>query len=232
MLAAITDVSRTMGASAQVCAVPDGRPAALQFALTRGFVVDRHMSKSVVDPASIDPALLAGPLPAGIRILSLAALGDMDANRRELWKVSERIAADFPNDRRKPRTYEQFARQFLDVPGFRPAGAFVALDGKTWTGAATVGYIAARNALYHHFTGIDPAYRGRGIATALRRATITYAIETGATILETKNDSTNTPILAINRTFGYRTEPAVTDLHRTLAQPHPSTSPVVADPGS
>lgn len=223
MLAAITDVGRTMGATAQIGAVLDGRPEALKFALSCGFVVDRHMSKSVLDPASIVPGLLTATLPEGITIASLAALGDTEANRRTLWKVSENIAIDFPNDRRQPRRYEQFAAQLLDVPGFRPAGTFVALDGKTWVGAAMVGYTAARNALYHHFTGVDAAYRGRGIATALRRATIAYAIETSASILETNNDSTNVPILAINRAFGYRSEPGVTDLHRTLTSTNPTS---------
>jgi len=232
MLAAITDIGRSMGATAQIGAVGDGRPEGMGFALSCGFVVDRHMSKSVVDPASVDPGLLTAPLPEGITIASLAALGDTEANRRTLWKMCESIAIDFPNDRRQPRAYEQFGAQLLDVPGFRPAGAFVALNGKTWVGAAMVGYTAARNALYHHFTGVDPAYRGRGIATALRRATIAYAIETGASILETHNDSTNAPILAINRAFGYRSEPGVTDLYRTLARSRRSASPGATNPVS
>ncbi len=216
MLAAITDLGRTLGATAQVAAVPDGRPGALEFALRNGFAVDRHMSASVLETASLDPALLIAPPPPGITIVSLTVLGDTEANRLRLWQVTERIAADFPNDRRQPRSYAQFVAQILDAPGFRPDGTFIALDGDAWAGVAMVGFTASRNALYHHFTGVDPAYRGRGIATALRIATIRYAVETGASTLETNNDSTNAPILAINRAFGYRTEPGVTDLHRAL----------------
>ncbi|MBU2666543.1 GNAT family N-acetyltransferase [Actinoplanes bogorensis] len=206
LLAAITETARTLGATAQIGTVPsEGRPEALAFALSRGFAVDRHMTRSVVDPTSINPALLTAPPPFGIKIRSLDDLGDTDENRRALWTICERIAADFPNERRQPRTYEQFGP-------FHAAGTFVALDGTTWAGAATVG-----PTFYHHFTGVDRAYRGRGIATALRRATINYALAVGAPTLETHNDSTNAPMLAINRAFGYHTKPGITDVYRVIS---------------
>jgi GNAT superfamily N-acetyltransferase len=104
----------------------------------------------------------------------------------------------------------------IDVSWFRPAGQFIALDGDVWAGVAAVGYTESRNLLYHNMTGVDRAYRGRGIASALKWATIAYAIETGAAVLETHNDSSNAPMLAINRAFGYRSEPGYSDLRRLL----------------
>ncbi len=52
-------------------------------------------------------------------------------------------------------------------------------------------------------TAVRPAWRGRGIATALKRATIAWAMEHGVEGLETGNDEENAPMRAINRTLGY-----------------------------
>ena len=215
LLETITGIGRSLGATSQVSSVRDGRPDSLAFALRRGFTVDRHVAKSTLDPASVDPSL-AVPPPPGITITTLVALGDTDANRRRLWQITERTAADIPGDRRKPRTYEEFTRQMLEVSWFRAAGQFIALDGDVWAGVAAVGYTESRNLLYHNMTGVDRAYRGRGIASALKWATIAYAISTGASALETHNDSSNAPMLAINRAFGYRAEPGYSDLSRML----------------
>jgi GNAT superfamily N-acetyltransferase len=216
LLEAITEIGRSMGATSQVAAVRDGRPDSIAFAQRRGFVLDRHVAKSTLDPASVDVGRSAVPPPVGITITTLVALGDTDANRRRVWEISERTAADIPCDRRRPRSYEQFTDQMFNTPWFRPAGQFIALDGDVWAGVAAVGYTKSRNLLYQNMTGVDRAYRGRGIASALKWATIAYAIETGAAVLETHNDSSNVPMLAINRAFGYRSEPGYSDLRRLL----------------
>jgi RimJ/RimL family protein N-acetyltransferase len=52
-------------------------------------------------------------------------------------------------------------------------------------------------------TAVLPAYRGRGIATALKRATIAWAIDHGLTALETGNDVENAPMRAVNLGLGY-----------------------------
>ncbi|HEY1484982.1 MAG TPA: GNAT family N-acetyltransferase [Micromonosporaceae bacterium] len=217
LLSEITEIGRSMGASAQISSVADASPEGLDFVRRHGFTVQRHMSTSSLDPSTLDASLMTVPPPAGIEITTLAALGDTEANRRRVWQVTERTAQDFPNERRRERTYEQFRDQLLDAAWFRPAGQFIARDGAAWAGVATVGYTESRNALYHHMTGVERAYRGRGIATALKRATIAYALDIGASVLETNNDSSNLPMLAINRSFGYVQRPGHTDVYRELA---------------
>jgi RimJ/RimL family protein N-acetyltransferase len=54
------------------------------------------------------------------------------------------------------------------------------------------------------FTGTLRAYRGRGLALAVKLASIAWAREHGVTSMQTNNDETNAPMLAINRRLGYR----------------------------
>ncbi|HEY2795679.1 MAG TPA: GNAT family N-acetyltransferase [Micromonosporaceae bacterium] len=217
LLSEITGIGRSLGANAQIGFVADGCPEGMDFIQRHGFTVERHMAASSLDPATIDRSLLTVPPPPGIAITTLAELGANDVNRRQVWEITERTAEDFPNERRRPRSYQEFREQSLDSPTFRAAGCFIALDGDAWAGIAFVGYNEARSALYHHMTGVERSYRGRGIATALKRATIAYALEIGASVLETNNDSSNVPMLAINNAFGYVQQPGNTDVYRTLA---------------
>ena len=64
-------------------------------------------------------------------------------------------------------------------------------------------------------TGVKRAYRGRGIASALKRAEIAWAKREGFRTLETFNDEENAPIRALNEKHGYR--PAVGSV--TLRRP-------------
>jgi mycothiol synthase len=48
------------------------------------------------------------------------------------------------------------------------------------------------------------AWRGRGVASALKRATIGWAVEHGLEALETANDTDNDPMRAVNKRLGYR----------------------------
>jgi RimJ/RimL family protein N-acetyltransferase len=52
-------------------------------------------------------------------------------------------------------------------------------------------------------TGTLPEYRGRGLATLAKRASLTRAAELGITAVYTGNDVTNAPMQAINRKLGY-----------------------------
>ena len=68
-------------------------------------------------------------------------------------------------------------------------------------------------------TAVRPAYRGRGIATALKRATIAWAIGHGLESLETSNDVHNAPMRAVNAALGYEPMPDLIGLQGPLAAP-------------
>jgi RimJ/RimL family protein N-acetyltransferase len=48
------------------------------------------------------------------------------------------------------------------------------------------------------------AHRGRGLALAVKLASIEGAARNGITQLATRNDEENEPMLAVNRRLGYR----------------------------
>jgi GNAT superfamily N-acetyltransferase len=56
------------------------------------------------------------------------------------------------------------------------------------------------------YTGTHPAFRGRGIATELKRRSAEFARERGYRFLVTGNDSLNRPMLGINERFGFHAE--------------------------
>ena len=66
-------------------------------------------------------------------------------------------------------------------------------------------------------TAVRPAWRGRGIATAIKRATIAWAIDNGLAALETGNDEHNAPMRAVNARLGYRPIPDSVGLQGPLA---------------
>ena len=66
------------------------------------------------------------------------------------------------------------------------------------------------------YTGVLREHRGKGVARALKLATLEQALELGATAVETDNDSENAPILHLNEELGYREIPGKLEFHRAL----------------
>jgi len=56
-------------------------------------------------------------------------------------------------------------------------------------------------------TGVKRAWRGRGLARALKCAQIAWDMKSGFEQLETGNEQRNTPMRGLNAQLGYRTVP-------------------------
>jgi RimJ/RimL family protein N-acetyltransferase len=65
-------------------------------------------------------------------------------------------------------------------------------------------------------TAVRRAWRGRGIASALKRAQIAWAKEHGFQRLTTTNEVRNAPMRRINEAFGYLPAPGRVWLRRRL----------------
>jgi RimJ/RimL family protein N-acetyltransferase len=70
--------------------------------------------------------------------------------------------------------------------------------------------------LFTGMTGVDREYRRRGLATGLKVLAIARAREMGYRSIRTFNDSTNAPMLAINRKLGFARKPAWIGFRKTF----------------
>ncbi len=201
--------------------VPENSAQGQQFAQRRGFLVDRHMFESVLDLTTFDETphrvVLDAAAAAGIRFFSLAEAGNTLKNQRKLYELNRDAAADNPgNEGQVFQPFERFKANIFDASWFQPEGQILAVDGDCWAGLSAINYYPDRRMSYNLFTGVARAYRGRGLAQALKLIAIRRAREWGAETLRTHNDSHNQPMLAVNRKLGYKPEPGYYRMRKVL----------------
>lgn len=139
----------------------------------------------------------------GLRLAAFSEFGDNDASRTRLFDLVKTVAQDIPYPDVQPNfTYEDMVKYF-GAPGYRPDALFVAVDRDRWVGFSGIHCPEGRPG-YTVLTGTLRDYRGRGIATALKLATIEFAQRHGIPALRTNNDTVNAAMLAVNDRLGYR----------------------------
>jgi len=210
---------RAHGATRLEAETPDNLPEGLRFAEQRGFVVNRHIYESTLDLATFDETPFAGAIAtaqaSGIRFTSLANLGDTEEAQRRLYAINRAYCFDIPGRDETFEPFEEWRKFVCGASWYRPDGQVVALDtthDDAWVGMAAIGIFPETNSAYHMITGVDRAYRGRGLALALKLLVLRCARRYGVARARTNNDSLNAPILAINRRLGYQSQPG----HYTL----------------
>ncbi len=183
------------------------------FVERRGFAPQRKVWLSKLDLRSVDlrdPEGLGAKLEAdGIRFVTLQTLGSTDPKvRHAVYSLAQTCSQDTPRvGEFSPMPFEQWEAFFLDQGTALPAGFFLATDRGEFVGLSNVDRDEIHpDTLRIGFTGVLRAYRGRGIAAELKRRAAKYAREAGYRYLQTGNDSSNQPILAINQRMGFQPE--------------------------
>jgi RimJ/RimL family protein N-acetyltransferase len=92
---------------------------------------------------------------------------------------------------------------------------FIALDSGRVVGAAAL-FDRIDELAEHGLTAVLRSHRGRGIATALKEATIHWASTNGYRELSTWTQDGNAAMQAVNLKLGYRPRPAVINVWRPL----------------
>ena len=188
-------------------------PVSQAFAKRRGFEIDRHLFQSNLDLEHFDEtpyqSVLARVAETGIRIHSLADFGDTQDARRKLYEVNAITDEDVPGWSEPGLTFDEFNEWVYESGWYRPDGQLLAADGDRWVGICAVRLYPEVHQAFNVHTGVVRAYRRRHIALALKLAAIRYAHRHGARSLSTHNDSTNGPMLALNRKLGYLPEPGL-----------------------
>ena len=212
LFAAVRDWAAARGATTFLAEARENLPQSRNFLERHGFLVDRHIFESTLDLAAFDETPLIPALDAvratGLRFLTMAETGDTIEARRALWELERTVARDIPGGSESSiRPFETFLERICDAPGYRPELQFIAADGGAWIGLALAEVIPETNSMYNTVTGVLPAWRGHGVAQALKLLVIRAARQRGVAYLRTHNDSENAPMLAVNRKLGYRPDP-------------------------
>jgi mycothiol synthase len=181
-------------------------PESLSYAQRRGFTEDRRqvglvLSLSSVSPLRVDP-------PARIEIVTWAQRPEL---ARGMYEVDLEIHPDIPGfEDVALEPFEDWMAHYMQRPTDSPEATFIALEDDEVIGFAKLS-LTAPTAAGHAMTAVKRAWRGRGIAGALKAAEINWALDNGYTELFTSNEKQNAPIQRLNARLGYR--PRVERIH-------------------
>lgn len=204
---AASGVARAAGKTGFTTWVSEAQPQTIAFLDHRGFTVvsrDKIVGLDLRGAAVPDPAP-----PAGFALATLAERPDLAAG---VHAIALEAFPDIPTpgDPIDVGSLEGFVAREIERTGIPKDAFFVALDEAS---GDVAGYASLKLAdgsktmAYHDMTAVRPAFRGRGLATALKRATIAWAIRHGLEELRTGNDEGNLPMRAVNARLGFRPRP-------------------------
>jgi mycothiol synthase len=198
---AISAWTREHGVDELEAVVADDDDESLAFALQRGFVEDRREKGVALRLAEIEPPPVEPP--PGVEIVTWA---ERPEAARGMYEVAIEAFPDVPgweNELMEP--FEGWLAHDMTGSGDRPEATFVALAGDEVVGYAKFALTDAQPTTAHHdLTGVKRAWRGRGVARALKATQIAWAKANGYEELRTRNDERNAPIRKLNKEFGYR----------------------------
>ena len=205
--ALFTEIGRwaaAQGADRLETRVAEDDEGSLAYALARGFEIVSRESGFDLELRDVVPASVAPP--DGIEIMPWDGGPELAAG---MYEVAVEAFPDVPGEEdyaiEPPAEWIAF---HLGGPAGPPEATFVALAEGAVVGYAKLRISPARPGVgTHGFTGVKRAWRGRGIAGALKRAQIAWAIEAGLERLEAGNEVRNEPIRRLNERLGYRPAP-------------------------
>jgi mycothiol synthase len=136
--------------------------------------------------------------PGGVELVSLADRPDLS---RALYSdLAVEALADIPVDRPLEVSFEDWERGWVSLPD----GTFLALaDGKVVGCAGLMRDDDHPERAEHSLTAVRRDWRGRGVAKALKQATIAWAAERGIRELSTWTLRGNEPMRRLNERLGY-----------------------------
>jgi mycothiol synthase len=192
------------GATALRTWVEDDDAESLGWAERRGFRERSREALVELDLAMLEP-LVVEP-PAGVEIVTWAERPELAGG---LYDVAVESWPDIPGSEDEHiEPYEDWLSVHMQGEGDRPEGTFVAVAEGEAVGFAKFSFWAAKpDTLFHDLTAVKRAWRGRGIARALKRTQLAWAKEQGFQYARTSNEERNEPIRRLNAELGYRPIP-------------------------
>ncbi len=194
--------------------VAEDDAATLAWAGRHGFREVGRNSRLVLDLTAID-APAVDP-PEGVEIVSWA---DRPELTQALYEVACEAYPDVPGaENNRMDSFEDWLSKDMRGDSDRPEATFIALANGEVAAYAKLSLSSGdTNVVQHDMTAVKRAFRGRGIAGALKRAEIAWAKRAGYGSLETDNEVRNEPIRRLNESHGYTVQPGVVILRDSLA---------------
>ena len=195
--------------------VPEDDPASVEFAAKRGFHEERRSERLVLDLTGLEPPPIAPP--KGIEIVTWAERPDLIQG---IYEVAAESAPDIPGEEDAVvEPFEDWLAHDMHGSGDRPEATFVALAGDEVVGYAKFSLTVAQPTTAHHdLTAVRRAWRGKGIAGALKRTQVAWAKEHGYERLVTVPDLRNEPSRRMNQRLGYQPAPGKIFMRGPLAE--------------
>lgn len=205
--------------------VKDSCPECRAFAERRGFGELSHLVEFRLDLEKFDSApyaaLIARLEGEGFEFTSMEALGNSEEMQRRLFALNQANVIDTMGSEGEPswQDFEDFQRRVCGAAWYRPAGQKVVIDtasGK-WAAMSAITRFEGQDFAYNLFTGVDRAYRGRGLGRAVKAAVLGYARQAlGVREVRTHHLMKNLPMLAVDQALGYAAGEGVYKMEKKL----------------
>lgn len=155
---------------------------------------------------------------ADVRIVSIAGLrGERSEWAQDLYGLYAEIDGDVPT---------QFTTAHIGFEDFKavslgrrmlPDGYLVAISGDQLVGLTEPQSVDGRpSEIEQDLTGVKLSHRGRGIAKALKAASVLWAADAGYELIRTENAQSNAPMLAVNDWLGFERGYPTVEILKTL----------------
>jgi len=180
--------------------VADDDEQSLAWAERHGFTERSRQAFVELELATFEPRPVSPP--PGVEIVSWAERPEL---ARGLYEVVCEALPDIPDSEdEKIEPFEEWLSVHMEGPQDDPAGTFVAVADDETVGFAKLSFWDAKpDTPFHDLTGVKRAWRGRGIARALKHAQLNWAEEQGYRALRTAMVDKNEPIRRLNAELGY-----------------------------
>ena len=171
-------------------------PGARALATRLGFRKIAASATSALDPRTVVPE----HVPDDVRLIPFADLDDP----RAVFDLDIEVSNDIPNEEFDGISFEEWKDEFWRSPLIHQEASLAAFVGDELAALTMIRIDEPSGRAQNNVTGTRAPYRGRGLARVLKSHSLHIAGRLGATIAMTDNDETNAPMLAVNRSLGYR----------------------------
>jgi GNAT superfamily N-acetyltransferase len=215
LLDAAVSAAREIGVRALQVQFRAETPEVAGLLARRGFTEELRGLRMSLDPRVHDLHVLKHYLEhaaeKGITLSSVAAEQQRGADwLPRLYSIYMRLMREVPVPEKPLIAPDEFEEFVIGQPQSLPEACFIARDGERYLGVCMLQrHPDDPQRLSQDLTGVLPEGRGRGIAMALKVQSINFAQAGGFTEISTWVESTNEPMLAINRKLGFDEQPGL-----------------------